>query len=95
MLAIQGFSLFLSLLKRILPKKCVNMETVAMKKILKTSLLPIMVFLSAFVLASCSPKVGCPVNEEVHSAVNRKGELKNKKGKSSLFSPKMSRDMKK
>ncbi|MBK7475933.1 MAG: hypothetical protein IPI11_07920 [Haliscomenobacter sp.] len=66
-----------------------------MKKMLKTSLLPVLIGFSTAALPSCSPKVGCPINEEVHSSVNRKGELKNKKGKSGLFSPKMSRDMKK
>ncbi len=66
-----------------------------MRKVLRASVLSILIAFSAYALPSCSPKVGCPVNEEVHSAVSRKGDLKNKRGKSSLFSPKMSRNMKK
>jgi hypothetical protein len=35
--------------------------------------------------SSCSPKVGCPVNEAAHVKPNRKGELPTSGGKSGLF----------
>lgn len=55
-----------------------------MDKILKIIFLYLFLFAA---LASCSPKVGCPAREDMTAAVNRKGELKETRGKSSLLSP--------
>lgn len=44
---------------------------------------------------SCSPKTGCPINDEATAKVNRKGELSKKRGKSELFSPKGAINVKK
>ena len=58
----------------------------------KSTLLLFVISLFAFqgVVTSCgSNKTGCPINERAKSNVNKKGELKNKKGKSNLFPKKM------
>ncbi len=52
------------------------------------------VIFSLFFIA-CSPKSGCPVNENATVKVNRKGELPSRRGKSSLFSEKGSINVKK
>lgn len=68
-------------------------KKISMKTGLKISLL---IVLSAFLgLASfsCNRKVGCPANESLQTSVNRKGDMKNQRGKSSLFSPKEMRRM--
>jgi len=43
--------------------------------------------------SSCSRKSGCPAYEELHAKKNKRGELKNKKGKSELFSKKTRKRM--
>lgn len=45
------------------------------------------VIISLFI-AACSPKSGCPINDDAVIKVNRKGELPTKRGKSNLFSQK-------
>ncbi|MEL7121476.1 MAG: hypothetical protein AAFO07_18660 [Bacteroidota bacterium] len=45
----------------------------------------------ASVSSSCSKKVGCPAQESLKAQTNKRGELKNKKGKSNLFDKKMRR----
>jgi hypothetical protein len=61
-----------------------------MYKKLKISIL---FFLILFCLSSCSPKVGCPAQENLKASVTRKGEIKNTGRKSALFSPREMRRM--
>jgi len=56
----------------------------------KTIYLLLALFLLGTV-ASCSPKVGCPVTETARPKTNRKGELSSKRGKSQLFPKNMRR----
>ena len=44
-------------------------------------------------LSSCSPKVGCELNEEVGPKVNKRGELSTKRGNSNLFDKKRRKSM--
>jgi hypothetical protein len=43
--------------------------------------------------ASCSPKVGCELNEGLGPKTDRRGELSTKKGKSQLFDKKKRKRM--
>ena len=43
--------------------------------------------------SSCSPKVGCELNEGMGPKTNKKGELSKKRGKSSLFDKKKRKKM--
>ncbi len=51
----------------------------------------ILIIFFAFGLFSCSPKVGCPAQENLQAETNRKGEFKSGRGKSALFSPRQMR----
>jgi hypothetical protein len=42
---------------------------------------------------SCSPKVGCELNESMAPPTNRRGELKTKRGNSNLFDKKTRKRM--
>lgn len=42
---------------------------------------------------SCSPKVGCELNEGLGPKTNKKGDLSTKRGKSSLFGKKQRKKM--
>lgn len=54
----------------------------------------ILLLLVAFTTPSCSTKTGCPATESLKAPVNKKGEIKKKKGGSSgLFSKKMQKKM--
>ena len=59
-----------------------------MKKIL--AILSLFAFIT-FLLPSCSPKYGCPINESAHVQPNKKGKLPKKGGKSQLFPKDMRR----
>ena len=61
-----------------------------MYKILKIKFL---FFVGTCFLASCSPKVGCPAQENLGASINRKGEVKKTGKKSALFSPRELRRM--
>ncbi|GLR17979.1 hypothetical protein [Portibacter lacus] len=43
--------------------------------------------------SSCSPKVGCELNEGMSPKTNRKGELSTKRGSSNLFDKKKRKKM--
>jgi len=43
--------------------------------------------------SSCSPKVGCELNEEMGPKTNRNGDLSKKRGKSNLFGKKQRKRM--
>jgi hypothetical protein len=50
--------------------------------------------LAAFLISApaCSPKYGCPINEEAHVKPDRKGKLPTKGGRSNLFPKNMRRN---
>ena len=43
--------------------------------------------------SSCSPKIGCELNEGLGPKTNKKGELSKKRGKSNLFGKKKRKRM--
>ena len=53
-------------------------------------------FLGLFMLtnSSCSPKTGCPVNQNAHVKPNKKGVLPTKGGRSSVLPPGMKKKKK-
>lgn len=54
-----------------------------------------LILLFAGTFSSCgSNKTGCPVNENVHTKSDRKGNLSTKRGKSSLFPKNMKKKKK-
>ncbi|MCC7506117.1 MAG: hypothetical protein IT259_12490 [Saprospiraceae bacterium] len=62
----------------------------------KYSIIALCLLLFVSLLApACSQKSGCPATESLKAPVNRKGEIKKKKGGSSgLFPKKMNKKMK-
>lgn len=48
---------------------------------------------SSLSLSSCAPKVGCEINEQNLSQIDRNGKLSKKGGDSQLFSKKMRKRM--
>lgn len=50
-------------------------------------------FAATTTFTSCSPKVGCELNEGLGPKTNKKGELSTKRGKSSLFDKKKRKRM--
>ena len=50
-------------------------------------------FTALFTTTSCSPKVGCELNEEIGPKTNIRGQLTTKKGNSSLFDKKTRKRM--
>ena len=63
-----------------------------MKKILLILSLFIAISTAAS-FSSCSPKVGCELNEEVGPKVNKRGKLSTKRGNSNLFDKKRRKRM--
>lgn len=53
----------------------------------------IFVFTLCFSTTSCSPKVGCELNEEIGPKTNKRGELSKKRGNSGLFDKKTRKRM--
>lgn len=54
----------------------------------KIFIIIVLIFSGGICLPSCSPKVGCPSASGLSAPINRKGDLINTRGKSSVFSPK-------
>jgi hypothetical protein len=46
-----------------------------------------------FSITSCSPKVGCEINEEIGPKTNKRGKLSTKRGSSNLFDKKKRKKM--
>ncbi|GEM_PF-1110178 len=65
----------------------------AMKKYLLLLGLFCLLSLGTASLSSCTPKVGCELNEGLAPKTNRKGELSKKRGKSNLFDKKKRKKM--
>lgn len=62
-----------------------------MKKIAFSLIVFSFIAFSSVTTMSCNRRAGCPAQENITAKTNRKGELKNKRGKQHLFSKKMRR----
>ncbi len=66
-----------------------------MKNSYKYFFFAIIIVLSASFSSCGSNKTGCPINENAHVKTDRKGNLKTKRGKSSLFPKNMKKKKRK